>query len=93
MGYLHTGQATRGQLRLVFGDRVVSRRLGADATLGDVAAALNEIGPQRYGDPIAIDVTMADFPERSLLSQIMPPWFRYEDDPAAEFESAASPSA
>jgi hypothetical protein len=93
MGYLHTDQTTRGRLRLVFDDRVISHRLRADATFEDVAAALRELAPQRYGDPVAIDVTMADFSDRSSLSRVMPSWLKYEDDPAAEFESATSSSA
>jgi hypothetical protein len=90
MGYLHTDQTTLGRLRLVFDDRVISRRLRAHATFEDVAAALSELAPQRYGDPVAINVTMANFSDRSSLSQVMPFWLKYEDDPAAEFESAAS---
>jgi hypothetical protein len=77
----------------VFGDRVASRRIGDDATLGDVAAALSELDPQRYGDPVAIDIAIADVSQRSSLSQVMPPWLEYEDDPEAKFESATSPSA
>jgi len=93
MGYFHTDRTTRNQLRLVFGDRVVSCRLSPDATLGDVAMALCELGPRRYGHPVAIDVTMADSPEQSPLSHVIPAWVTYEDDPAAEFEDATLPDA
>jgi len=42
----------------VFNDRVVFLPIGAKATMGDVARALRDVAPCRYGDPIAIDVTM-----------------------------------
>ena len=93
MGHLHTDGTTRGQLRLVFGDRVVSRWLGSGTTLGDVAAVLNELEPRRYGDAVAINVTMVDFPGRSSSSPNVPAELKYEDDPAAEFEDMAPRSA
>jgi hypothetical protein len=72
MGYLDTDHRARGQLRLVYRDRVISRWLDADATLADVAEALCELGPRHYGHPVAIDVTMANSPEWSSSFQCMP---------------------
>jgi hypothetical protein len=83
----HTG---RGQLSLVYSDRVVSRRLGADATLGDVAEVLGELGPRHLGRPVAIDVTMSDLRAQFPASHFMPVGMTYEDDPAAEFEDVIS---
>lgn len=71
MGYLDTDRAARGQLRLVYTDRVVSRWLGANATLGDVAEALSELGPRRYGHPVAIDVTMTRLAAQRWSSRFM----------------------
>jgi hypothetical protein len=84
------GHTARGQLRLVYSDRIVSRRLGADATLGDVAEMLGELEPRHLGHPVAIDVTMTDLPERFPASRFMPAGMTYEDDPAAEFEDVIS---
>jgi hypothetical protein len=84
------GHTARGQLRLVYSDRIVSRRLGADATLGDVAEMLGELEPRHLGHPVAIDVTMTGLPERFPASRFMPAGMTYEDDPAAEFEDVIS---
>ena len=84
------GHTARGQLRLVYSDRVVSRCLGVDATLGDVAEVLGELGPRHLGHPIAIDVTMTDLREQFPASHFMPAGMTYEDDPAAEFEDVIS---
>jgi hypothetical protein len=72
MGYPDINRTARGQLRLIYCDRVVSRHLAANATLGDVAETLFELGPLRYGHPVAIDVTMDDFSERHLSSRFIP---------------------
>jgi hypothetical protein len=69
MGYPDTDRTARGQLRLIYSDRVVSRYLGTNPTLGDVAEALSELGPRCYGHPVAIDVTMADLSERHSASR------------------------
>jgi hypothetical protein len=87
MGYFHTDETTRGQPRLVFGDRVVSRLLCPDAATG------GELRPRRYRRPAAMNVTLAELPERSSPSPVVPVWVTYEDDPAAEFEDPASGSA
>ena len=83
MEYLHADSGSDGQLRLVFDDCVVSRRLGADATLGDVAKELRDLGAGRHGNPVAIDVTLPIDPFGSSFS--MPPGMMFEDDPAALF--------
>jgi hypothetical protein len=58
MEYLHTDRMTQDYLRIVFNDRVVLLRLGDHATMGDVAQTLRDFEPRRYGDPVAIDVTI-----------------------------------
>jgi hypothetical protein len=90
MKHLPMDHVARGQLRLVYSDRVVSRWLDADATLGDVADVLGELGPRHLGHPVAIDVTMTELPERFPASWFMPAGMTYEDDPAAEFEDVIS---
>jgi hypothetical protein len=90
MKHLPLHHAGRGHLRLVYNDRVVSRRLGADATLGDVAELLGELGPRHPGRPVAIDVTMPDLLEPFPGSHFIPAGMIYEDDPAAEFEDVIS---
>jgi hypothetical protein len=51
--------AEDNRLRFVFDDAVVSFRLAANATFEDIARTLAELAPQHYGDPLAIDVTLA----------------------------------
>jgi hypothetical protein len=46
------------RLRFVFGDTVVSSSLAANATFEDVARTLGELSNERYGNPVAIDVTL-----------------------------------
>jgi hypothetical protein len=46
------------RLRFIFSDAVVAIRLAANATLEDIARTLGELPRQRYGDPLAIDVTL-----------------------------------
>jgi hypothetical protein len=93
MKHLPMDHVARGQLRLVYSDRVVSRWLGADATLGDVAEVLGELGPRHLGHPVAINVTMTELPERFPASRPMPANMTYENDPAAEFEGMISREA
>ena len=52
----HAGDS---RLRFLFDDAVVSFSLAANATFEDVARTLDELAPQRYGNPVAIDVTLA----------------------------------
>ena len=47
------------RLRIVFSDTVVSFRLAAAATFEDVARKLGELPRQRYGHPVAIDITLS----------------------------------
>jgi hypothetical protein len=72
MRSLHAERTTRNQLRLIYNDRIVSRWLNADATLGDVGEVLCELGPRHYGHPIAIDVTLTDLPAHSPSFDPMP---------------------
>ena len=93
MGYLHTDQTADRRSSALFDDQIISDPLGLDAALGYVTAVSHELGSRRYGASEAMDGTIEDFSDRPSLSHIMPAWLRYEDDPAAELESAASPSA
>jgi hypothetical protein len=71
MVYPDINRATRDQLRLIYSDRVVSRYLCANPTLGDVAKALYELGPLHYGHPVAIDFTMADLSKSHMSCRFM----------------------
>jgi len=46
------------RLRFIFNDTVVAVRLAANATFEDIARTLGKLPRQRYGDPLAIDVTL-----------------------------------
>ncbi len=46
-------------LRIVFDREVLSFGLAAGATFGDVARALRSVPRKTYGNPLAIDVTVA----------------------------------
>ena len=48
-------------LRLVFHDMEMSFSLAANVTLGEVARTLDEISKQRYGNPVAIFVTLKQY--------------------------------
>jgi hypothetical protein len=50
------------RLRVVFVDAVVSFSLAAYAIFEDIARRMSELSNRRYGDPIAIDVTLAGPP-------------------------------
>jgi hypothetical protein len=47
------------RLRIVYGGHVISTGIAATATLGEIAATLRRLDARRYGDPLAIDVTVA----------------------------------
>ena len=47
------------RLRVVFDDAVVSFGLAVNATFEDIARTMGELSNRRYGDPVAIDVTLA----------------------------------
>jgi hypothetical protein len=61
----HAGDS---RLRFVFNDKVVSFSLAADTTFGEIAWTLAKLSNQRYGNPVAIDVTLA-IPPGSFGSQ------------------------
>ena len=52
----HAGDS---RLRFVFNDKVVSFSLAADTTFGEIARTLAELSNQHYGNPVAIDITLA----------------------------------
>ncbi len=52
-------EAGDSRLRVVFDDAVVSLSLAANATLEDVADALADLSSRRYGNAVAVDVTLA----------------------------------
>jgi hypothetical protein len=52
----HAGDS---RLRFVFSDKVVSFSLAADTTFGEIARTLAKLSNPRYGNPVAIDVTLA----------------------------------
>lgn len=45
-------------LRLLFQSAVVSRRLRANATLGDVARVLDDLAGHEYGPPVDIQLQL-----------------------------------
>jgi len=51
--------ADNRRLRFVSNDSVVSFRVGAYVTSGDVARTLDEISSQRDNNPVAVDVIYA----------------------------------
>jgi|GEM_PF-2029467 hypothetical protein len=51
----HSGESC---LRFVFNDSVVSLNLAANATFGEIARTLSGLSSRRYGNPVAIDVTL-----------------------------------
>ena len=57
--------APHGRLRFVFRDTVVSLGIVADLTFGEIARTLRELSRQRFGDPVAIDVTFGPRGTRS----------------------------
>jgi hypothetical protein len=65
MQSLRADNAGNGRLRFLFDGAVVSFGLAANSTFEDVARTLGELEPQGYGNPVAIDVTMAA-PSRSF---------------------------
>lgn len=65
---IRTDNAGHDRLRFVFDGAVVSVGLAANSTFEDVARTLGELEPQGYGNPVAIDVTMAA-PSRSFATR------------------------
>ena len=58
MQSIQADHARDSRLRFVFGDKVVSFGLAAEATFGEIAQTLGQLSNQRYGNPVAIDVTL-----------------------------------
>lgn len=59
MQSVRVNNAQNGRVRFVFDDAVVSLSLARDATLEDIARALDELARRHHGKPVAIDVTLA----------------------------------
>ncbi len=51
-------QVPKHRLRVTYSDTTVSLTLAANATFEDIARTLDELPNQRYGGPLAIDVTL-----------------------------------
>ena len=58
MQQIPTTNTAGSSLRFIFGGEVVSRDYPVGATLGDVAWTLRGLSSQRYGKPLAIDMTI-----------------------------------
>ena len=58
MPSIPVGHVPDNRLRFIFNDTVVAVRLAANATFEDIARTLGNLPRQRYGDPLAIDVTL-----------------------------------
>ena len=67
MQSMQSDPATDSRLRFIFDHAVASFGLPADATFEDIAGMLRKLTPQHYGNPVAIDVTLAG-PSRSKHS-------------------------
>jgi hypothetical protein len=93
MQYLHTNRTARESLRIVFDGQVVFLPLRDHATLADIALAVRGFDARRYGEPVAIDITMRDIRTRPQAFESMPSYLKFEDDPAAERDLAVSPGA
>jgi hypothetical protein len=55
---LATRAARRTRVRVIYDDSVVSFRLGAAPTVGDVACAMGHLALKRAAPPVAIDVRL-----------------------------------
>jgi hypothetical protein len=60
MHHIPAHHAGDSRLRFVFSDAVVSLNLAADATFEDIAWSLRDLKAARHGNPVAIDVVLAD---------------------------------
>ena len=52
-------------LRVLFDEAVISRPLPRGATFGDVAMSLGGLDLRRFGQALAIDMTLAPAPRRN----------------------------
>lgn len=57
MRHTQVDMSGEGRLRFVFSDRVISLKLGTDATFEDIACTLESLAAKHGGKPVAIDVT------------------------------------
>ena len=60
-----TDHARDNRLRFVFGSDVVSYHVPADVSFGEIAQALSRLPSQRYGHPLAINLTLSPGPHRA----------------------------
>ena len=58
--------AGNSHLKLVFSDKVASFEVAPNATFGEVAQRLRTLSPRRYGDPVAVKLTLVDSTERPV---------------------------
>jgi hypothetical protein len=58
MRQLRTAPTQRSRLRLVYEDKVLSFGALADLTYGEIARVLRKRSVRRYGNPVAINVTL-----------------------------------
>jgi hypothetical protein len=77
MKFIHADHAGNSRLRFVFNGTVVLFSLAADATLEDIALALGGLEPQKYGNPVAIDVTLAASTAQILQRKQIPRLVRH----------------
>jgi hypothetical protein len=56
---IQVDHASDSRLRFVFDDAVVSFGLAVNATFEDIARTMGKLSNRRYGNPVAIDVTLA----------------------------------
>jgi hypothetical protein len=59
MQSVHVDPARENFLRFVFNAGVVSYHVPADVSFGEIAQALGKLPSERYGHPIAINVTLS----------------------------------
>jgi hypothetical protein len=93
MQHLQSDRAGHDHLRIIFNDRVMFLPLDNHATMGDVAQSLRDFVPRSYGNPVAIDVMFDVASQRSQSSDVKPVGFKYNGDPAAEFDCTVSREA
>ena len=58
MQSIQADHARDSRLRFVFNHSVMSFSVAPDATFGEVARTLGGLSSRRYGNPVAIDVTL-----------------------------------
>ena len=68
---IQVDHARDSRLRFVFDDAVVSFGLAVNATFEDIARTMGELSNRRYGNPVAIDITLAIPPKLPLMSLVL----------------------